>query len=295
MAAPRRPRSRFVLVVLVLLAVSLVTLSARTGGSGVFNRLRAYARDAANPFQSAAHSALQPIGDFLYGAFDYHSLQQENQLLRREVAAALAAQAQAESEQAEAEQILSQQHLAFLGGIPTVSAQVVSLGSANFEQTIEINRGATSGVAVGEPVVSAAGLVGSVSAVTSHLATVTLLDDPSFAVGVRDVGSLARVKGSKAGGALAAASGAVGAATGQGEGNPLSVGDVNVGENVKRGDQLVTSGLQLEHFPAGIPVGTVTSVYSPPGGLQLVISMKAFVDLADLQIVQVLLWSAQTG
>jgi cell shape-determining protein MreC len=342
-AASRPTNNRFVLLVLVLLAVTLVTLSARSGGQGIFNKVRGYARDVAHPFQSAAHAALEPVGNFLYGAFNYRSMEQENQLLRRELAAAQTAQAQADSEQAQAQQVLAQAHLDYLGAVPTVAAQVVGLGSANFEQTVEINRGSVNGVAVGEPVVSAGGLVGSVSAVTAHLSTVTLLDDPGFTVGVEVVPRLgaASTVGSStsgssshgttstttsagnsatttistsaptttttstttastttAGGTGAAGGGGkvvVGAATGQGAGHLLSVQDVNVGSNIKRGDQLVTSGLQLEHFPEGIPVGTVASVYSPPGDLELAISMKPYVDLGSLQVVQVLLWSAQSG
>jgi cell shape-determining protein MreC len=355
-AASRPTNNRFVLLVLVLLAVTLVTLSARSGGQGIFNKVRGYARDVAHPFQSAAHAALEPVGNFLYGAFNYRSMEQENQLLRRELAAAQTAQAQADSEQAQAQQVLAQAHLDYLGAVPTVAAQVVGLGSANFEQTVEINRGSVNGVAVGEPVVSAGGLVGSVSAVTAHLSTVTLLDDPGFTVGVEVVprpGAASTVGSSTSGssshgatstttsagnsatttstttsagnsatttsstsaptttttstttastttaGETGAAGGGgkvvVGAATGQGAGHLLSVQDVNVGSNIKRGDQLVTSGLQLEHFPEGIPVGTVASVYSPPGDLQLAISMKPYVDLGSLQVVQVLLWSAQSG
>jgi rod shape-determining protein MreC len=263
--------------VVVLLGVSLITLSARSGGSGVFNRVRAYARDVANPFQSGVHSALEPVGNFLYGALHYGSLERENQVLRREVVAAEGAEIQATAEEAEAAQVLAQEHLDYISAIPSIAAQVIDLGSANFEQTMEINRGSGSGVALGEPVVSSGGLVGSVTAVSGHLATVTLLDDPSFAVGVRVVGS-----------------GVVGAATGQGQGNPLSVQDIDVGARVKRGDELVTSGLQLEQFPAGIPVGTVTSVFSPPGGLQQDISMKPLASLDNLQLVRVLLWSAQS-
>ena len=277
MAAPRRPRSRLVLVVVVLLGVSLITLSARSGGSGVFNRVRAYARDIANPFQSGVHSALEPVGNFLYGALHYGSLERENQILRRELIGAQVANVQAAAEDAEAGQVLAQEHLDYIAAIPSIAAQVIDLGSANFEQTVEVNRGSDSGVALGEPVVSSGGLVGSVTAVSSHLATVTLLDDPSFAVGVRVVGS-----------------GVVGAATGQGQGNPLSVQDIDVGARVNRGDELVTSGLQLEQFPAGIPVGKVTSVFSPPGGLQQDISMKPLANLEDLQLVRVLLWSAQS-
>jgi rod shape-determining protein MreC len=152
----------------------------------------------------------------------------------------------------------------------------VDVGSSNFEQTVEVDRGSANGVVVGQPVVSAGGLVGSVTAVSSHLATVTVLDDPSFTVGVK-----------------VARTGVVGAAIGEGQGNNEQVVDVNVGQAVKRGEPLVTSGLPLEHFPANIPVGTVTSVYSPPGALQLDISMKPLADLQDLQFVQVLLWSPQ--
>jgi rod shape-determining protein MreC len=276
-AAPRPPRGRFLLLVLVLAGVTLVTLSARAGTGGVFAKVRSYARDVANPVQSGIHSLLQPVGDFLSGALDYRSLQRENQLLREQLVADQAKEVVAASEAAQAEQILAQAHLGILSRIPSVTAQVVDLGSANFEQTIEENRGSANGVVVGEPVVSAGGLVGSVTAASAHLATVTLLDDPSFTVGVRDVKD----------------SSVVGASVGEGEGNALEVVDVNVGQRVRKGDAMVTSGLSLEHFPAGIPVGVVTAVGAEPGALQQLVSMKPLANLVNLQFVRVLLWSPQ--
>lgn len=278
MVSPRRPRGRFLLLVLLLLGVTLVTLSDRSGSGGIFGKARSYAREVANPFQSAVHSALQPVGDFIYGALDYRSLERQNQLLRQEVATGQAAAVEAAATLEQAEQVMAQEHLGYLGRIPSIAAQVVDLASANFEQSVEINEGAADGVAVGQPVVAAGGLIGSVSSVSSHLATVTLLDDPSFAVGVRVVRG-----------------GAVGAAVGEGQGELLQVEDVNVGEQVKRGDRLVTSGLSLEHFPPGIPVGTVAQVSAPAGALQLEISVKPLADLVNLQFVRVLLWSPQTG
>jgi rod shape-determining protein MreC len=113
-----------------------------------------------------------------------------------------------------------------------------------------------------------------VASVSGHLATVTLVDDPSFTVGVRVVRT-----------------NVVGAAQGRGEGNQLQVLNVNIGEEVKRGDSLVTSGLDM--FPAGIPVGRVTVVSSPVGALQQSISVAPFADLVNLQFVVVLLWSPQ--
>lgn len=278
MAAPPRPKGRFLLLVLLLLGVTFVTLSDHGGHGGLFAKARSYARDVLNPVQSGIHSALQPVGDFLYGAVDYRSLERQNQLLRQELAAGQAEVARAQALQMQAAQVLAEEHLGYLGLIRSVAAQVIDVSGSNFEETVTIDRGSGDGVVVGQPVVSADGLVGSVTAVSRHLAVVTLLDDPSFTVGVRVLGT-----------------GAVGAATGEGLGNTEQVIDINVGEKVKAGDELVTSGLSLEHFPAGLPVGRVTQVLTPSGALQLEVSMQPFVNLTDLQFVRVLLWSAQTA
>ncbi len=278
MAAPRYPRGRFLLLLLVLLGVTLVTLSGRSGNGGMFARARSYARQVIDPVQTAIHSALQPVGDFIYGAVEYRSLERQNQLLRQQLASEQSTFVQAASAQAEAQQVLAQEHLGYLGRIPSVAARVVNVGGSNFEQTVEVDRGSADGIVTGQPVVTAGGLIGSVSSVSRHLATVTLLDNPSFSVGVRDTKS-----------------GAVGVALGEGQGNDDQVINVNVGQQLKKGDYMVTSGLPLEHFPAGIPVGRVTSVLAPSGAFQLDVSMRPMADLVNLQFVRVLLWSPQTG
>lgn len=278
MAAARRPRGRFLLLLLVLLGVSLLTLSDRAGTDRYFNKARSFAKEVANPIQSALHSALQPVGNFIYGAVEYRSLEAQNEKLRQQLAANEAAPVQAAAEEEQAQQVLAQEHLPYVSNIPNVVAQVIDLGSANFEQSIEIDRGSSSGIAVGQPVVTSGGLVGSVASVTAHLATVTLIDDPTFSVGVRDVHS-----------------GVVGVAVGEGAGNSLEVENVNVGQRVKKGDYVVTSGLSLEHFPEGLPVGTVQFAGAPSGALQLEVSVKPLADLVNLQFVRVLLWSPQTG
>ncbi len=276
MAGSRRPRGRFLLLLLVLLGLTFVTLSERSSTSHYFNKVRSLAREVANPFQSGVHAALQPVGDFIYGALQYRSLEAQNRQLRLELKRGATAYAQSLSAEQQAAQVLSQEHLTFVPNIPSIAAEVVQVGSSNYEETVQIDRGSANGVAVGQPVVSAGGLVGSVSLVSAHLATVTLIDDPTSVVGVRDVHS-----------------GVVGAAKGEGLGFNLQVEDLNVGDTIKRGDQLVTSGLTLEDFPAGIPVGTVTSVSS--GTLTLQVSLKPLVNLSNLQFVRVLLWSPQGG
>ena len=74
---------------------------------------------------------------------------------------------QAAAEQAAAEQVLAVQHLPFVGAIPTVTVQVIDNGSSNFENAVTIDKGTSSGVAAGQPVVAAGGLVGSVSSVSA--------------------------------------------------------------------------------------------------------------------------------
>ena len=189
MAAPRRPRGGFLLLVWCCSGVTLVTLSDRSGNSGVFAQARSYARDVANPFQSGVHSALQPVGNFLYGALNYQALEKQNQSLRQQVADDQAAAVQAMGEQAQADTGAGPGGPRLPGGHPERGGASHRIGAANFEQSIEINRGSANGVSVGQPVVSAGGLIGSVTSVSSHLATVTLLDDPSFTVGVRVVGT----------------------------------------------------------------------------------------------------------
>ena len=97
MAAPRRPRGRFLLLVLVLLGVTLITLSDRTSTQQIFNKVRSYAADVANPFQSGVHSALQPVGNFLYGAENYGTLQNEYKQLSQDLASEQNLYVQAES------------------------------------------------------------------------------------------------------------------------------------------------------------------------------------------------------
>jgi rod shape-determining protein MreC len=142
------------LLVLVLLGVTLVTLSDRSGNGGVFAKARSYARQIANPVQSGVHSALQPVGDFIYGALNYQALERQNERLRQQVANAQTGEVQAQAEQEQAQQVLSQEGLSFVAGIPSEAAEVVDLGSSNFEQSVELNRGSAEGLVLGQPVVA---------------------------------------------------------------------------------------------------------------------------------------------
>ena len=266
------------MAVLVLGALTLVTIDARSNGSGLTADIRSKAHDVFSPLQRATHAALQPIGNFFTGAADYGSLKVENQRLRNQVAALQHQQVQAASEQAAAEQVLQEQNLPFAGGIPQVTVEIIDNGSSNFENSITVNKGTSSGLAAGQPVVAAGGLVGTVATASKTTATIILVTDPTFVVGVRLAG------------------GNVGAASGSGRGQPLRVEVDSTNQPppvMSKGQAVVTSGLLQEKFPPNIPVGTVLSATKAAGSSEPDITLSPTVNLNRLTYLQVLLWSPQ--
>jgi rod shape-determining protein MreC len=272
----RTARPRFVLLVLVLSAITLVTLDARANGGGVLGQLRSKGQDAFAPVQNATHAVLRPVGDFFTGVLHYGDVKRENARLREQLATARGQQDQAAEAQRELRLLLDQQHLGFVGNIPTVAAQIVDTSSSNFELSVQVNRGTDSGVAIGMPVVAGAGLVGRVVEVAAKRSTVLLLTDPTFSVGVR-----------------LTSSGDVAVADGTGRQSPLRVDLVDPATKIKVGDTLVTSGLQQQRFPKDIPVGKVRRVVLLPGALQQDVTLDPAVDLSRLEFVQILQWSPQ--
>ncbi len=274
----RSSRSRNVIAVLVLAALTLVTIDARSHGVGVLNDARSKVSDAFAPLQRATHAALRPIGNFLTGAIDYGSLKRENENLRRQLARAQTQEAQAAAEQAEAEQVLKEQGLTFVGSIPTVSAQIINVGPSNFDNTVTIDKGTANGVAVGQPVIAAGGLVGTVRSAAAHISTIELLTDPNFRVGVSLQG------------------GNTGSAAGTGRSLPMRVEVLSTNKPrpvQKVGDVLSTSGLVNEKFPRAIPVGRISKVITVPGAIEPEIQIVPLVDPSQLTYLQVLLWLPQ--
>jgi rod shape-determining protein MreC len=277
----RSSRTRNVLAVLVLAALTLVTIDARSNGHGMLSQVRGDFSDAFSPLQRATHAALRPLGNFISGAANYGSLQKENQELRRQLAQAQSTEAAAAAERAEAEQVLKEQDLPFVGSIPTVTAAIIDIGSSNFDNTIIVDKGTDNGLADGQPVVAAGGLVGTVENASRHTASIQLLTDPSFTVGVGLQG------------------GNVGSASGQGSDLPLKITVVSTNAPKvpdERVGQIVTSsGLALEKFPPAIPVGKVSKVSKPAGSIEPEIELQPLVNPASLGFVEIMLWSSQTA
>ena len=270
----RAARPRFVLLLLILTAITLLTLDGRGTGAGVIGKVRAGARDAFAPVSRAADRVFEPVGNFFEGTIHYGDLKEENARLRAQNEELRGQALQARDAARERQSLLDQLNLTYVGDIPTVRARIVSTSASNFELTVEIDRGTDAGVAKGMPVVGGAGLVGKVVAASHKRATILLLTDSTFSVGVR-----------------LSTSGDVGVADGQGNRRPLNVRLIAPATQIPKDEVVVTSGLQQSVFPPGIPVGRVTSARTPPGALQQEVAVEPVVDLRRLEFVTVLQWS----
>ncbi len=269
----RSARPRFLLVLLALTSVTVVTVDIR-GGSGAVSSVRSGARDAFAPVQSVASDIVSPVTDFFNGVFQYRTLKHENALLRQQLAQRNADEVAALDAQRERQDLLDLLKLDFVGDVPTVAARVLAGPESNFQATLVIDRGSDNGLLVGMPVVAGTGLVGRLQQVSRRQATVLLLTDPAFAVGVR-----------------MSPSGDLAVAAGQGEGKPLTVDLVDPSSKVDPGSVVVTSGLQQSPYPAGIPVGKVRSAVAKPGALHQDIVIDPVVDVVRATFVKVVLWT----
>jgi rod shape-determining protein MreC len=270
----RRPR--LVLAVLVLASISLITLDVRGGGHSDINRIKTWASDAFDPVRSAVDDLTQPVAGFFAGAFESSSVQDTNARLREQIGSLEEQLDQQGDLERRIEILESLYDLPFAHGIPEVVADVIDLGSSDFAESIDIDKGTSSGIDVGMPVVSGQGLMGIVAEASSNEATVQLVTDPNLSVSVRY-----------------GPSGNTAVVGGQGAGRPLSVDYVPPRTPVTEGELLSTSGLAHGLFPPGIPVARMGSSSSTNGSAQEVVTATPLASLTNPQYVAVLEWEPQ--
>lgn len=273
MASSRRNTSqRLTLVILLLASITVITIAYKGEARHVIGSVRNGAADVFAPLQRGVAAALHPIGNLFAGMADYGGALAENQRLQFEVGNLHRELLEAQQAQSQLDQLKAEENLPFAYGIPEVSAEVISTPQSNFDLTIEIDRGTSEGVGVGMPVVSGAGLVGSVISAAGDTALVQLITDPRSDVGVRF------------------GNGNVAVAQGQGQGSPLQLQDVSETGTTRRGAPVVTSGLDVAAYPSGIPVGTVSTVRHAGGSLTSEVLVSPLVNVSVLQYVDVLQW-----
>ena len=268
-------------VLAALVAASLILLTAYFGesASGGLHAVQRGAMEVFAPIQEGANRALKPFRD-LFGWFGdtLHAKQQRDALRReRDALQQQLATSELALRQAREQAGLRQQDTS--GGLAQyqpVQARVFARSPSTWYQTAEIDRGASDGVHVDDPVINGEGLVGKVKSVTRGSAVITLLTDQSFGV------SAMSAQGQEPGSVIPAV------------GNPgdLLFDLVEDASKVRTGDLIVTAGTKGSRldslYPRGIVIGTVRRIDYGEGELDRRIHIAPAADLRRLDIVQVL-------
>ncbi|MEY2449944.1 MAG: rod shape-determining protein MreC [Acidimicrobiaceae bacterium] len=268
----RGGRSRFTLALLILTSLTVLTLDFR--GSSAIHSLRSAASTAFSPVRDAAGTVFSPFTSAWNGLFHYDDVRKDNDRLRAELDQVRGQQDQALADQQAFKDLAATQGITQWTTLPAVTAQVIAGPLTNFEHTIEIDRGSASGIKVGMPVVTGAGLAGRVVDVQGNRSVIKLLNDPDVVVGVRLLSSNETAL-----------------LHGLGDGKPLVV-DAGIDPKVVvPPDELInTSGEDRATFPAGIPIGKVAKVDLSAGQLTQILTVTPLADLTRLTFVKVLLW-----
>lgn len=128
-----------------------------------------------------------------------------------------------------------------------ISARILALDSASFIHQIILDKGSQDGIYTGQPVLDANGVMGQVISVSKFTSAVLLVTDMQSAVPVQNNRTGVRA-----------------IAKGVGVWNRLLLINVAKTADIKVGDKLVTSGLDLR-YPEGYPVGEISKIESDPG------------------------------
>lgn len=226
---------------LALLTASVILMVADHRG-GYLDAVRYGARVAVEPLYWLAGAPVRITRATVQAFGSRKQLVQDNEALREQLLIA-----NARLHRSDAVQVENQRLRELLGGTEghQLSVQLVNLVDIDldpFRHRIVLDLGAAHGVREGQALLDAGGVFGQVLEVGPGGATAILVSDPSHAIPVQVSRTSLRT-----------------IAFGTGDTRRLLLPNLPPSADIEVGDQLVTSGLGGT-FPAGFPVGTVTSL-----------------------------------
>ncbi len=317
------PGRRRVIAALALTSILLLTLDLR--GNQVFNSIRSAFSVVVSPFDRAAEVVSAPVVRLWRAYDDYDRILEENRVLRAQVDAQRSAEIAAQNAIIENQDLLALEGLESLASYDSVTARLIGQSPGNFDQQVEIDRGAVHGIRVGMAALNEAGLVGKVTSVLPQSSVIMLLTDPSYAVPVKilatqdpvPVPATASTTSTTTTSPDPTATGATAAADTAQESTSTSTttlpevvretgvlrgqGDIRLPRvsfiasnssfgRIEVGDTVFTSGGSTSLAPPNIPVGRVANVITRAGTAGQELEIEPSADLDRLQFVRVVLY-----
>jgi rod shape-determining protein MreC len=205
-----------------------------------FQGIRGLALDVTAPFSAATRPIVRGGGLLASDIGDYFNAASENASLRAQLTEAQRKLVEARVLAFENARLKRTLRLVGEQSRPIAAARIVGSDLAGTRRFATLAAGSADGIAPGQPVRAADGLVGRIAEVGTHAARIVLLTDGGSAVPLRVVRT-----------------GEAALGEGRGEGTLEIHSTVVGGRGFRRGDLLVTSGVGGV-FPPDIPVAVVT-------------------------------------
>lgn len=238
-------------------------------------KIRSLTQTIAYPFQQGGSS----VGGWFTGFFgkfgEWRRASSENQQLRRQLEQVQTELRDTREKAAGAERLEKLLNLSEKSEYQMVVAQVIARDPSLWFDSVQINKGRSSGVEVNMPVVTAGGIVGRVVSTSLWSAQVMLATDEKAGAGAI-VGQLGQ-------------SHAMGSVRGLGQSGLLEMRYVSGLEKVQPGDTVVTTG-QDGIYPPGYNIGEVIDVKPGSATQALIIHIRPGAGLDKLKEVAVLLY-----
>ena len=225
-----------------LVCAALMIVDSRYGA---LSTLRYAMSSLVDPVQATLAKPFQFLGDAEDFFVVHAKVVSENRRLIREqenLISRLHAYRELQAENAQLRRLLD---LPPPPGTHPVAAEIIRVQPDPFDRRLIVDKGAHSGVVAGRPVVDASGLIGQVTRVYATSSEVTLLTSTEEEAPVLDQRTGLRL-----------------IVSGTGSDDLLEVRYLDMHADVRKGDELVTSGLDGV-YPLGIPVARVLRVLPP--------------------------------
>ncbi len=319
------PGRRRVIFALALTSLFLLTLDLR--GNQVLDGARTGFGVIFRPINRAGEVVTTPVVRLWRSYQEFDDLEEENRQLRAEIDAQRSAEISAQNAIIENQDLLALAGLESLASYGSVTGRLVGQSPSNFDQQVEIDRGALHGIRVGMAAINEAGLVGKVTSVAPQSSIIMLVTDPSYAVPVKILASNSAMAAASTvtattvtssntdeavGEDLISSDGTMsddtestttttlveiiretGVLRGQGSDRLPRVSFIASGTGfgqIEVGDTVFTAGGSTSLAPPNIPLGRVLNVITRAGTAGQELEIEPTADLSRLQFVRVVLY-----
>lgn len=257
-------------MVLVLVSLVMFTLSVREGeAGGVFSTIRGGWMTITTPVRWIGGALAAPFEGLGNVVENLTTDQGRLSDLKAENERLVARNAELEEAEQTAARLESLLGLQSLYNLQSTAARIISGSTDSWSSTVTIDKGTSSGLAVGMPVTDSNGAIGQIIKCGATSSTVRLVTDENSSVS-------AMVQSSRAQGVLR------GSANGT-----LWLTLVRTDQTVAVGDTVVTSGLGGV-YPKGLPLGTVSSIERTSGSLYYEIEVEPLSSTESFEEVLVI-------